>query len=149
MSLLDAARAAQTAGLCVIPAARDGTKAPWPDAPRWAKYQRELPEADDLERWFGPEAYPGMGLVCGAVSGGLEMLEFEGRAVGEGLYDEFIETARAVGVWPVARAPGDILRDRRDWNRQVPTLNVLACDLSATECRSRYSLWRPTSFPIG
>jgi hypothetical protein len=41
---------------------------------------------------------PGVGLICGQVSGGLEMLEFEGRAVADGTMDGFLSTAKAAGL---------------------------------------------------
>jgi len=93
--------AADRAGLCCIPAARDGTKAPWPDGPRWERYQYERPTLEQGERWFASGDYAGLGLVCGAVSGGLELLEFEGRAVAEGILAGFQEAARHVGLWDV------------------------------------------------
>lgn len=76
--LLDAARALTLAGCCVIPARTDGSKAP---AVKWEQYQHSLPAGEQLEDWFGSGRYDGLGVVCGAVSGGLEMLELEGRAV--------------------------------------------------------------------
>jgi putative DNA primase/helicase len=85
-------------GFSVIPAATNGTKAPWPDGPRWAKYQKQPPTPTDVERWFAGGKYHGMGVVCGAVSGGLEMLEFEGRAIEEGVLDAFLHAADAAGL---------------------------------------------------
>jgi hypothetical protein len=40
----------------------------------------------------------GIGLVCGAVSGGLELLEFEGRAVEAGVLAAFVDAATAAGL---------------------------------------------------
>lgn len=39
----------------------------------------ELPSPADLAEWFERSDTPGLGLVCGAISGSLEMLEVEGR----------------------------------------------------------------------
>jgi hypothetical protein len=81
--LLDAARAFAAADCCVIPARVDGSKAP---AVRWEQYQTDLPADEQLEYWFGETPmgprFDGFGLVCGAVSRGLEMFELEGRAIG-------------------------------------------------------------------
>jgi hypothetical protein len=78
MDLLEAARAWAAAGFSVIPVAADGTKAP---AVAWKQYQTERADDEALIYWFEFGAYDGLGIVCGAVSGGLELLEVEGRAV--------------------------------------------------------------------
>lgn len=77
MLLLDTARALSATGSCVIPTRADGSKAP---AVRWEQYQHAHPSAEQLEAWFSNGAYDGLGVVCGRVSGGLELLELEGRA---------------------------------------------------------------------
>ncbi|RBY92950.1 bifunctional DNA primase/polymerase [Blastococcus sp. TF02A-30] len=78
--LLEAAVALHGAGLCVLPAAQDGTKRP---AIEWREYQERRPDESQLRRWFGGDR-EGLGVVCGAVSGGLELTELEGRAVEAG-----------------------------------------------------------------
>ena len=81
--LLEAARALAAAGLCVLPAAEDGSKRP---AVNWREYQHQRPDDDQLTRWFTWEhtgtdnGRTGLGVVAGAVSGGLELTEVEGRA---------------------------------------------------------------------
>jgi putative DNA primase/helicase len=65
----------------VLPAANDGSKAPYPNGSRWKHWQTDRPEEDQLAEWFGDNRYTGLGVVCGAVSGGLEMLELEGYAI--------------------------------------------------------------------
>lgn len=97
--VLAAAVDALEAGLSVIPAAVDGSKAPWPDGPRWKAYQARRADPGQLTRWFGGAGpYGGFGVVCGQISGNLELLEFEGRAVAEGVLDEFMATATAAGL---------------------------------------------------
>ena len=76
MSLLDTAMAFHTAGCCCIPASNDGSKSPYGT---WKQYQTVRPTPAQVMEWF-IGGWPGMGIVTGAVSGGLEMLEFEGRA---------------------------------------------------------------------
>lgn len=78
MDLLEAARAWAHHGFSVIPVAADGSKAP---AVAWKSYQKVRADDDALVYWFEFGAYDGFGIVCGAVSGGLELLEVEGRAV--------------------------------------------------------------------
>lgn len=80
-------------GACVLPTRPDGTKAPsmawkqycWPGVPHPTP---SAPSAQIVDRWFNA-ASTGLGLILGAVSGNLEMLELEGRAVDEGLLGEF------------------------------------------------------------
>ena len=72
------------AGVVAIPARQDGTKAP---AVGWKRYQSEPPSVEQLAQWFGHDAQ-GVGVVTGAVSGHLEMVELEGRAVAAGMRDD-------------------------------------------------------------
>jgi hypothetical protein len=94
------ARAALAAGICAIPAATSGTKQPWPDGPRWKDpFMSRLPTVAELDRWFGGDGkYSGLGFVCGTVSGGLEMIELEGRAVEAGLDVELYDRAERFGI---------------------------------------------------
>ncbi len=88
------------AGLAVIRCRDDGTKAPRGDelnGYRWEHWQKERPDRERVDSWF-KNGYPGIGVICGAVSGGLEMFEFEGRAVAHGLDETFIEAADAAGL---------------------------------------------------
>lgn len=73
-SILETARLAYRVGLCVVPVREDGSKAPDTD---WKSYQSERPSGEDMKRWFVERERSGLGYVCGKVSGGLEMLEFE------------------------------------------------------------------------
>ncbi|MEV4287396.1 bifunctional DNA primase/polymerase [Nonomuraea bangladeshensis] len=103
-ALHHAAREAHHHGLCVIPAAANGTKQPWPDGPTWKHFQNQPPTAEQLARWFANGRYDGLGVVCGQVSGGLEMLEFEGRAVAEGFVEAMTILADASGLGDLWRA---------------------------------------------
>ncbi len=88
--VLGAALAAHEAGLCPIRPRTDGTKAPMAvphhgpadpatgkRGPGWELYQSERPSPQTVAGWF--RDHPGLGIVCGAVSGHLQMLELEGR----------------------------------------------------------------------
>ncbi len=83
--VLIAALAWHDAGCSVIRARIDGTKAP--DG-LWAQWQHGIADVVTLSQWFA-NGYPGIGVVCGAVSGNLEMLELEGRAVLDGTAQRF------------------------------------------------------------
>jgi len=93
VSLLEVALAARQAGLSVVPPREDGSKAP---VGEWKAYQRRQPTEAELRAWYaGGRA--GIGLVCGAVSGGLECLEFET----EDVYQAFCDAATAAGLGPL------------------------------------------------
>lgn len=75
--LLQAALAWHNAGASVVPVRADESKAPFGP---WAEYQHQRPTEDQLHAWFTSGQYDGLGIICGAVSGGIEMFEIEGRA---------------------------------------------------------------------
>ena len=81
--LQDAALAWEQAGVCVLPAAADGSKRP---ALPWQQYQQRRASRDELANWFRGSEIEGIGLICGAVSGGLEMFELEAAAVADGMH---------------------------------------------------------------
>ena len=89
-----AAVAFAEAGVSVVPAAMDGSKAP---IGSWKKYQVTPADNEQIANWFGGSA-TGLGIVTGKVSGNLEMVELEGRAVAEGLLDEAREIAFNSGL---------------------------------------------------
>jgi len=62
------------AGISVIPLRLDGSKAPAIES--WAPYQQRLATDDELDQCFGTRER-GIGMVAGAVSGGLEILDFD------------------------------------------------------------------------
>jgi putative DNA primase/helicase len=72
--VFESALAYHRAGLGVIPIRPDGSKAP--ALPRGHPYLYRRPTEADLARWFAAGRH-GIGVVCGAVSGGLETLDFE------------------------------------------------------------------------
>jgi AAA domain-containing protein/bifunctional DNA primase/polymerase-like protein len=85
------------AGACVIQAKTDGSKRPIGE---WKQYQKQRPNLTAVVDWFSG-GHPGIGLVMGGVSGNLEMLEFEGRAVEAGLVEQFCEVATNTGLGEV------------------------------------------------
>jgi hypothetical protein len=92
--VLRAALAFAEAGVSVVPAAMDGSKAP---IGSWKKYQLAPADHEQLVNWFSGSA-TGIGIVTGKVSGNLEMVELEGRAVAEGCLDEIREIAINSGL---------------------------------------------------
>lgn len=74
---LAAALALRGAGLSVIPIKTDGSKRP--DLREWSIYQNEIASEELLHQWFG-NGRKGIGIVCGAISGNLEMIDFDHEA---------------------------------------------------------------------
>jgi hypothetical protein len=87
----EAAREAQAAGFSVIPVS-DKPKQKKQPAVKWKPYQTTPADTAQVEEWFGP--HKGLGLVCGQVSGGLELLEFEL----EETYNRFLVLAVNLGL---------------------------------------------------
>jgi putative DNA primase/helicase len=83
-----------TQGISVVPVANDGSKRP---AFAWQRFQQELPTPDELLMWF-KDGVDGIGVITGQVSGNLEMLELEGRAVAEKMHLEIAEIANNSGL---------------------------------------------------
>ncbi|QXT62741.1 phage/plasmid primase, P4 family [Tessaracoccus palaemonis] len=79
--ILNAAATWYTAGTMPLPLRADGSKAP---AVNWRTYQHQRPTWDQVAALFQADT-DGLGVICGNVSGHLEMLEFEGPAVTDGL----------------------------------------------------------------
>lgn len=93
-NLLAAALDAWDAGLSVIPVRNDGTKRP---TQAWKQYQVTRADRDTIADWF-TNTNLGLGVICGAVSGDLEMLELEGRFVAEIGTASFKEAADTAGL---------------------------------------------------
>jgi putative DNA primase/helicase len=85
--IAEAAQIWADAGCSVVPIRADGTKKP---AVEWKDHQAVAADTDQLRAWFLRRPAPGIGLVCGKVSGNLEMTELEGRAF-------TAETIQAIG----------------------------------------------------
>jgi hypothetical protein len=83
-----------TQGISVVPVANDGSKRP---AFAWQRFQQELPTPDELLMWF-KDGVDGIGVITGKVSGNLEMLELEGRAVADKMHLEIAEIANNSGL---------------------------------------------------
>lgn len=92
--LLPHALAGHAAGLSIVPVAADGTKMP---AVAWKAYQASRADEAQVRAWFR-DGHPGLGVICGAVSGNLEMLELEGRAVTEGVLERLVDALADHGL---------------------------------------------------
>ncbi|GAA3301389.1 hypothetical protein GCM10020295_44540 [Streptomyces cinereospinus] len=88
-----AARELHDAGLCVLPIKADGSKKP---VVSWLQYKVNRSTPEEHGSWFGSGKPRGLAVVYGAVSGNVEMLEFEGRALE--LLGEVTEVMEASGL---------------------------------------------------
>jgi len=91
-SVRDTAVRAHHAGLCAVPAAENGSKKPFGDGTPWKQYQSRRPTEAELDTWYGNRA--GLGLVTGAISGGLTLLEFDDHPT----YEEYKDAAQNLGL---------------------------------------------------
>jgi P4 family phage/plasmid primase-like protien len=98
--VLAAAKAWYAAGVAVIPPVHSGKKAPLVD---WKHYQSERPTPRQMADWYQNSTKMGVGILCGAVSGNLEMLETESCVQADADFICRIESAMSEagldGVW--------------------------------------------------
>ncbi len=97
---LKAARAYVASGLSLIPIGAGQKKSPIP----WKVYQERVPTEEELTEWI--DHFPGLGVVCGPISGNLEVLDLEAAAPLEEFHREV--ERRAPGLlarFPRVRTP--------------------------------------------
>lgn len=99
-TILNAARAAYAAGLCLLPVREDGSKAP--DVSSWRAFQTTRPTVEEM-REFDFAHRSGVGLIAGAVSGYRECWDFDDPET----YQAFVDAAAACGL-------GDVVQRLRD-----------------------------------
>ncbi len=94
LEVLTAALRFAAAGCSVVPVMADGSKRPSIGA--WKEYQNKLPSIGELQTWFATAK--GVGIITGRISGNLEMLEVEGRAVADGIHTQIKGMANETGL---------------------------------------------------
>ncbi len=109
--IYETAVAAHEAGLCVIPAAEDGSKQP---LTLWKIYQQQRPRLAQLRAWYAEEGRTGLVYVMGPVSGNLECLEFDERDV----LEAFLAAADGEGL------AGVVERVRAGYEEETPGAGV-------------------------
>jgi hypothetical protein len=101
------AQAYWDSGLCFIPIRSDGSKAP---VSKWKEFESRRPTVAELHDWF--PRHRGLAIVCGAVSGNLECLDFDDaslfepwrddvRAIAPGLFERLTVHATPRPGWQV------------------------------------------------
>lgn len=64
----------------------------------WKDYQRTHPTDEQMHIWFDQAQPDGLCIITGAISGNLEMLELEGRAVTDGTLQQFEQAIKDAGL---------------------------------------------------
>lgn len=77
VKLAEVAKVWLAAGVSVIPILAKANKRP---AVRWGEFTTRAATMEEAQEWWGNGHPWGIALICGAVSGNLEMTEIEGRA---------------------------------------------------------------------
>jgi len=151
-----AARKGLEHGLSVVPPRQDGSKAP---VGEWKPYQSRRPTPGMILDWYR-QGFDGVGVVCGLVSGGLEMFEFEGRAIEAGVADRFDQLAIEAGrAALLARLKYGYLEQTPTgglhllYRCPAPTSKVLARDaagkvLIETKGEGGYTVIAPSAGPV-
>jgi hypothetical protein len=102
------------AGFSTIPIATDGTKKPLGP---WKLYQTAMPTDQDVQRWWGNGHYSGIAVICGQISGNVEMLELESRATDSSSLDKVRHQCQifdAIDTW-------DLLNSTEAYSEMSPT----------------------------
>lgn len=93
------------AGCSVIPIRLDGSKAPLVN--EWKQYQRGQPSLAELNSWFPNESQIGFGVVCGKVSRGLEVIDFD-IPHDQSIFFQWYRSVEEIAVWlPAIETPND------------------------------------------
>ena len=90
LNVYQTACAARRAGISFIPIRADGTKSP---AVQWKDFQRKHPTLSDARTWFYRKNR-GIAFITGAISGGLEMLDFDTHTA----YEAFMARMQQEGL---------------------------------------------------
>lgn len=72
---LEYAESLVASGLSIIPIRPDGSKAPAISS--WKPYQEQKATSAELEQWYGNGFNNGVAVLCGEVSGSLEVMDFD------------------------------------------------------------------------
>lgn len=95
----------RNAGCSVIPIRLDGSKAP--AVKEWKQYQQRQPSHDELKSWFPKPDRIGFGVICGVVSGGLEVIDFD-IPHDQSIFFKWYLAIEEIAVWlPVVETPND------------------------------------------
>ncbi|HSJ75505.1 MAG TPA: phage/plasmid primase, P4 family, partial [Gemmatimonadales bacterium] len=114
MRLADVAQVWLERGVSCIPIQANKTKRP---VVRWGDYQLKAPTLGQLDEWWGNGSPYGIALICGTVSGNLEMVELEGRAVSGDQLTEIVNRADELGIGHI----WDLLNSSEGYSEMSPS----------------------------
>ena len=89
-TVADRAEQYHAVGISIIPVRRDGSKRP---AIAWTAHQSRLSTDAERAAWFGGASPYGIAAICGTVSGGLEVIDYDHDA--DATYAEFARMVEA------------------------------------------------------
>ena len=96
VSVAQVAQSWQQAGVSVLPIPANQSKRP---DRSWAQYQVKAPTLREVNEWWGNgRSQYGIALICGSVSGNLEMTELEGRATHGATLTEILNHCDRLGI---------------------------------------------------
>lgn len=72
------AEALSIGNICVMPPKADGSKRPY--SGNWTEFQKRKSTSSELESWYS-QGLTGFGIICGAVSDNLEVMDFDVRDI--------------------------------------------------------------------
>lgn len=160
VNLAQVARLWHEAGVSTIPVLANGTKRP---AVRWGDYISQVPTLEQVDYWWNNGQQYGLALICGRVSGNLEMTELEARACDT---DKLEQVAKALNhpetqhIWEILcngymewTPSGGIHFLYRISDHPVPGNEKIAQDaanlvLAETRGEGGYVIVAPTSGPV-
>lgn len=96
MRLPDVAERWRQAGVSVVPIVAKNQP-----AVRWKEFQARCPTVEEIGEWWGNGHPYGIAIICGAVSGGLEMTELEARALNSYALTDIANGADSLGIGDV------------------------------------------------
>lgn len=160
MSLAEVAKTWRQAGVSTIPVLANGTKRP---AVRWGEFITNAPTLEQVNYWWNNGQDYGLALICGKVSGNLEMTELEARAAES---DKLAEVAKQMLTPELAHVWEKLCNGYMEWtpsggihflyrisDHPVPGNEKIAQDanrlvLAETRGEGGYVIVAPTSGPV-
>ena len=151
--VLEAALRYLDLGLSVIPIK---AMAKTPDLTKWQPYQKRRPTREEVKAWF-EEPGQNVAVVCGAVSGGLVVLDYDdprafryswpkGGPGGETLENETLVAETSRGVHVYIHLKGGEGAKSRSWRRHGGAKRFLPLDFQG---EGRYAVAPPSIHPSG
>jgi putative DNA primase/helicase len=113
-------------GITALPFLEDGSKSP---AVPWRAFQDAPASSDQIDRWWNGNSLDGIGVICGAPSGELLMVEVEGRemSINYEILSEIDDLMAARGLANVWRAVQD------GWTEMSPSGESTGSSASQTD----------------